>query len=287
MNLYPIHKHQVKIGIRFEIPIIHPSIFMTNKLLLTVIVAIFIGIVGSSFAQKNTYFKNGEELSFKVTYGFLDAAEAKMIIHPQVMTMNEQPAFKIDIIGKTLGVFKLFKVNDNWGSYLDTTKLIPYLSYRHIEEGRYRKNEKIYFDHHLKSAQVKLYDRENKKLIDSSNHLIPNNIQDIVSGFYYLRTLDLKKNKPGDMITINGFFDKTIYNLKLVYEGKEQIDTPLGKYETLIFTPIMPSNKLFRGKYPIKVWVSDDKNRIPLKIKARLMVGSLDMDIIDAKGLRN
>jgi len=89
------------------------------------------------------------------------------------------------------------------------------------------------------------------------------------------------------MITINGFFDKTIYNLKLDNEGKEVIETKLGKYETLMFTPIMPSNKLFRGKFPIKVWVSDDKNRIPLKIKARLMVGSLDMDIVEAKGLRN
>jgi hypothetical protein len=260
---------------------------MKISLIVTVIVTLFVGSVGKSSAQRNTYFKNGEELSFKVSYGFLDAAEAKMIIHPQIVSFNNQPTYKIDIVGKTLGVFKLFKVNDNWGSYLDTAKIVPYQSYRHIEEGKYRKNEKIIFDHSLKSAQVKLYDRENKKVVDTSEHMIPNNIQDIVSGFYYLRTLDLKKYKPGDMVTINGFFDKTIYNLKLVYEGREQLETPLGKYETFIFTPVMPSNKLFRGQYPIKVWVSDDKNRIPLKIKARLMVGSLDMEIIEAKGLRN
>ena len=266
---------------------IHHSIFMKNNLLLTLIVAIFLGSVGKTFSQKNTYFKNGEELSFKVSYGFLDAAEAKMVIHPQVFTLNDQPTYKIDIIGKTLGVFKLFKVNDNWGSYIDTLKIVPYQSYRHIEEGKYRKNEKTFFDYNSKSAQVKLYDRENKIIVNTSEHSIPSSIQDIVSGFYYLRTLDLKKHKPGDMITINGFFDKTIYNLKLVYEGKEVIETNLGKYETLMFTPIMPSNKLFRGKFPIKVWVSDDKNRIPLKIKARLMVGSLDMDIVEAKGLRN
>jgi hypothetical protein len=49
----------------------------------------------------------------------------------------------------------------------------------------------------------------------------------------------------------------------------------------------MPKNKLFRGQQPVTVWVSDDQNKIPLKIKAKLMVGNLNMEIKDVKGLRN
>ncbi len=229
----------------------------------------------------------GEELTFKVTYGFLDAAEAKMVISPYLTTIKNSPSYKIDVFGKTLGIFKLFSVNDNWGSYLDTTKIIPYQAYRHIEEGRYRKHERTIFDYENNQAHVRLYDRNNKKLLETKEYPVPGNVQDIVSGFYYLRTIDLKKYKKGDVITITGFFDKEIHNLKLIYEGKETISTEIGTFETIILSPVLPKNKLFRGNKPVSIWISNDQNKIPLKIKAKLMVGSLNMDLIHAKALRN
>lgn len=261
---------------------------MKNHLKKSVVVTFFflLGFTGA-FAQKNLAFQNGEELTFKVSYSFLDAAEAKMIVNPQISTIDSRPTYKIDVYGQTLGVFKLFRVNDNWGSYLDTAKIIPYQSYRHIEEGKYRKHERVIFDHNKKNAHVRLYDRENKNLVETKDYNIPANVQDIVSGFYFLRTMDLKKLKKGDTVTLTGFFDKEIYNLKLIYGGKESVSTKIGTFETFVFSPIMPKNKLFRGERPVTVWISDDKNKIPLKIKAKLMVGSLDMEIMEATGLRN
>lgn len=262
---------------------------MKNHLFKSLIVAFFcsLGSISGFAQQKNNAFKQGEELTFKVSYGFLDAAEAKMKVYPMVSTINSNPVYRIDVTGETLGLFKLFKVNDTWGSYLDTTKIIPYQSYRFIEEGKYRKNERVIFDHEKGNAKVRLYDRENKKVVDTKDYKVPSNVQDIVSGFYLLRTMDLKKYKKGDIVHITGFFDKEIYNLKLIYEGKEKLSTQVGDFDTFMFTPIMPANKLFRGEHPVTVWVSDDQNKIPLKIKARLMVGALNMDITEAKGLRN
>jgi hypothetical protein len=261
---------------------------MKNHLIKSVIVAFFFTLLSLDvFAQKNQAFLQGEELTFRVSFSFLNAAEAKMIIQPKIIYRNDMPVYKIDILGQTLGVFKLFKVNDNWGTYLDTTKIIPYESYRHIEEGNYRKHERVVFDHQNKNAHVRLYDRENKEVIDTRDYTIPANVQDIVSGFYLLRTMDLKKLKKGDVVSIKGFFDKEIYNLRLVYGGKEILSTKLGTLDTFIFSPIMPKNKLFRGEQPVKVWVTDDQNKIPVKIKAKLWVGSLDMDITEATGLRN
>lgn len=254
----------------------------------SVIVAFFFYLAGLQvYAQKNTAFRTGEELTFKVSFGFLDAAEAKMLISPKVYRTDDRPTYKIDVYGQTLGVFKLFKVNDNWGSYLDTAKIIPYQSYRHIEEGKYRKHERVFFDHQKKNAHVKLYDRENKELVSTKDYPVPTNVQDIVSGFYLLRTMDLKKLKKGDMVTLTGFFDKEVHKINLLYAGKEQLKTKIGDFETFVFTPIIPKNKLFRGDKPVTVWVTDDANKIPIKIKAKLWVGSLDMEITEAKGLRN
>jgi hypothetical protein len=261
---------------------------MKKYLQKSVIVAFFYFVgMQVSFAQKNTAFQKGEELTFKVTYGFLDAAEAKMVINPKLTQMNNRPSYKVDIFGQTLGVFKLFKVNDNWGSYIDTLNIIPHQSYRHIEEGKYRKHERVIFDHVGKNAHMRLYDRENKELVESKDFTIPANVQDIVSGFYFLRTLDLKKYKAGETVTLTGFFDKEIYNIKLIFIGREKLSTNLGEFETFVFSPVMPKNKIFRGSQPVTVWVSNDKNKIPLRIKAKLMVGSLDMEITEAKGLRN
>jgi hypothetical protein len=261
---------------------------MKNRFIKSVIVTIFF-FSGwhSGFSQKNTAFQNGEELLFKVSYGFFDAAEAKMVVNKEISTINDIPTYKIDVYGQTLGVFKLFYVKDNWGSYIDTAKMIPYNSYRHIEEGRYRKHERVTFDHKKKNAHVKLYDRDNQNVIDTKDYKIPSDVQDIVSGFYFLRTLDFKKYKPGDTIHLVGFFDKEIYNVKLIFKRKEKIETSLGKFESYVLVPVVPKNKLFRGDHPVTVWVSDDQNKIPLRIKAKLMIGSLDMEIMEAKNLRN
>ncbi|MFC4871424.1 DUF3108 domain-containing protein [Negadavirga shengliensis] len=237
--------------------------------------------------RKNQAFSKGEELTFKVKYLFFSAAEAKMMISDEIHHINGRPTYKIDVFGRTLSIFKLFYVKDNWGSYVDTARIIPYRSYRHIEEGNYRKHEVIDFDHQKKAAHVRLFDRENEKVTEIHEYNIPSNIQDVVSGYYYLRTMDLRNLKSGDVVTIPGFFDKKIHNLNLIYEGKDKLSTQIGDFKTFVFSPIMPSNKLFRGKKPIKIWITDDENRIPVKIKAHLLVGALDMDITEAEGLRN
>ncbi|SHN22174.1 Protein of unknown function [Cyclobacterium lianum] len=238
-------------------------------------------------ARKNQAFTTGEELTFNVSYFFINAAEAKMVISDQVHHIDGRPAYKIDVFGRTLSIFKLFYVKDNWGSYIDTAQIVPFRSYRHIEEGNYRKHEVIDFDHQEQSAVVKLYDRENKNLTKVERFDVPRNVQDIVSGYYLLRTMDLRGLKKGEEISIKGFFDKKNYNLKLTYEGMDEVSTEIGDFNTHIFSPTLPSNKLFRGKKPVKIWITADENRIPVKIKASMMVGSINMDIVSAKGLLN
>ncbi|HLU90460.1 MAG TPA: DUF3108 domain-containing protein [Cyclobacteriaceae bacterium] len=255
-------------------------------------VFLFFSIIGLAFSDmrqraQNTYFTGGEELTFKVKYLFFNAAEARFTISNTIYQVQDRPTYKIDVYGRTLSIFKIFYVKDNWGSYLDTARLIPYRSYRHIEEGNYRKHEQVKFDHKNENAIVTTFDRDNRKVTDTSHYPIKPGMQDIVSGFYYLRTLDLSRLKKGEAITIPGFFDKKLYNIKLTFEGKERVKSRIGTFDTFVFSPTMPSNKLFSGSNPVKVWITDDKNRIPIKITANLVVGSLDMEITDAVGLRH
>ncbi len=237
---------------------------------------------------KEIPFTFGEELHFEVSYGWVDLAEARLQVGKKPILENSQSYFKIDAFGKSKGAVTLFsKVNDNWGTHLNTQSLLPKLSYRYIEEGRYRRNEKVYFDQVNKKATLELYDRENKKVKEVKVYPLPGTVQDLVSGFYFLRTLDLSTLRKGQEVLIRGFFDKEIYNLKLIFEGAETLETNLGKKETYLFSPRIPKNSLFRGEYPVKVWITKDAHKIPVKIKANLFIGSLDIDITTAKGLKN
>ncbi|WP_133556134.1 DUF3108 domain-containing protein [Algoriphagus boseongensis] len=260
------------------------------KKLSLLLCGIFISI-SFLFAQNrsaNQAFTFGEELNFEVSYGWLNLADAKLQVGKKAVMEDSRPHYKIDAFGKTKGAATIFgRVNDNWGTHLDTGSILPSLSYRHIEEGNYRKHEKVIFDQKNKVAKMELYDRDNKVLKEVKEYKLPGYVQDLVSGFYFLRTMDLENLKKGQEILITGFFDKEIYNLKLIYEGTERLETNLGEKETYVFSPKIPQNKLFRGDFPVKVWVTRDKNKIPVKIKANLFIGSLNLDIASAKGLKH
>jgi hypothetical protein len=256
-----------------------------------IVLLICLIIVASAFkgAEKyrvlrNQSFHKGEVLEYRVHYGFINAGEAVIEINPNIHTFNKRPCYKIDVTGRSTGTFDLFlRIRNNWGSFVDTAAFIPHQTYRNIEEGRYRKKEVTSFDYQKNIAVVK--DVNNKK--EPKNVSIPVNVQDLVGGYYYLRLIDYSKMDVGDTIKVNAIFENELYDFEIKYMGKEKIDTKFGAINTLVLTPIMPANKLFDGENAISVYLSDDKNKIPLKIRANMMVGAVELDIKKIKGTKH
>lgn len=237
---------------------------------------------------KNTSFDLGEKLQYRVHYGMLNAAEASMEIKDEVVYRNGRACYKVDIWGRSVGVFDLItRINDNWGTYLDTAAIIPHGFYRILEEGRYRKFEYVDFDHQKGEAITTILDKKTKQPREKIVSKVPANVQDMVSGYYYIRTLDFSKLTPGEIITIDAFFDEEQYDLKIRYIGKESLKTKLGRFNTLVLQPLLPKNGLFTGEDAIKLWISDDSNKIPLKVKASMFVGAVEIDIKNISGARN
>lgn len=242
-----------------------------------------------TFADKYSYrslqqqsLKRGERIEYRVHYGLINAAEGVMEIDEKVHWMNGRPCYKVDIYGNTIGFFDMMlRVRDNWGSYIDTSAIVPHRFYRYIAEGKYRKKEIVDFDHYTELAEVHRLDKHSGKLKEKESFPIPNNVQDLVSGYYYLRTFDFDTIRKNQIFQIEGFFDDTLYHMKVEYLGKEELKTKVGTYDALVISPIMPDNSLFKGRNPIRAWLSDDKKKIPLKVKAELFIGALEIDIKD------
>jgi hypothetical protein len=108
-----------------------------------------------------------------------------------------------------------------------------------------------------------------------------------MSSFYYLRNQKVDDLKIGDEIGIDMFLDSQVYRFKLQFLGREVISTKFGKIKTLIFRPLVQSGRIFKAEESVTLWVTDDDNRIPIKMKASLSVGSLRAELESYKGLAN
>lgn len=235
---------------------------------------------------KHNGFTRGEKLTYLVHYGFINAGEATVELHKDLFTVNERPCYRVEIKGKTIGLITTtFDVEDSWTSFFDTAAIVTHQFARKIKENNYKKEEVTFFDHAKKKAIVKAKTGTDTEVI--KDYKIPADVQDMVSGYYFLRTLDFEKYKEKDTIVVDGFFEDKVYSLKVVYKGKEKLQTKFGRVQTAVLSPIMPENALFDGRDAIRFYVSDDPNRVPIKIEARMFVGSIELDLIDHKGLQS
>jgi len=238
-------------------------------------------ITAISFGQKEAY-GDGEWFKFRVHYGFVTAGYATLGVESK--TLNGKKVHHVRGYGETVGVSRwFFKVEDDYQSYIDSEKNIPYKFIRKIDEGGYTKDIEVDFDHNLNKATVK-----DKKHNETSVFSFPEETQDMISAFYYLRNnLDTKTIKEGDVIEMNMFFDKENFKFQLKFIGREVLSTNFGRVNTLIFRPYVQSGRVFKEKESLTVWVSDDDNKIPLLIKANLAVGSLKATLSEFKGLKH
>ena len=232
-------------------------------------------------AQENAY-GNGESFKFRVHYGFVTAGYATLKVKDA--NINGKEVFHVRGYGETVGVSKwFFKVKDDYQSYIDKEKNIPYRFIRKIDEGGYTKDIQIDFNHSSYKATV-----NDKKKGETTVFSVQKDTQDMISAFYYLRNkLDTDNIKAGDEFEMNMFFDNENYKFRLKFLGKEILETNFGRVRTLIFRPYVQSGRVFKEKESLTVWISDDNNKIPLLIKADLAVGSLKATLTEFKGLQH
>ena len=198
--------------------------------------------------------------------------------------LNGKQVYHVVGKGWTTGAIKwFFKVEDRYESYFDKRSIVPYKFIRKIDEGGHKKDIEIDFDQTKQEALV-----HNKKHNTKKSFTTKPNIQDMVSTFYYLRdNINTKSLKTGDEVKLDMFFDEENYGFKLKYLGKENLDTKFGTVEALMFRPYVMAGRVFKEEESLTLWVSNDKNKIPLRIKADLAVGSLRADLEAFKGLKH
>ena len=228
----------------------------------------------------NTSFGPGEHLEYRVHYGFLNAAEAIVDVSPTLYKVNNRPCYRVNVDARTVGAFDLVtRIRDTWRSYIDTSAILPQKFYSNLQENDYRKEENITFNHEANT--VKAEERTEKDIFK-----VPDNVHDLISGYYFLRTIDFNRLSSGQVIEVPAFYDDTVYNMKVRYRGKDVVKTKRGKINVIKMNPVLPANKLFKEEESIRIFVSDDANKVPVKVEVDFFVGSMVMDLKNNDGLK-
>ncbi|MBF04185.1 MAG: ATP-dependent exonuclease [Flavobacterium sp.] len=247
-----------------------------------IIILLLVFISTNSFVQKEDAFTTGEWFKLRIHYGVVNAGYATLEIKEAVR--DNHKVHHVQGKGWTTGMTKLFfEVKDDYQSFFDKETGKPYQFLRKIDEGGYTKYQEGFFNQDNNTVRVKDYKNNTE-----NTYSVPENVQDIVSSFYYLRNHPKIDNlNEGESITIDMFFDNETTKFKLKYIGKEDIKTKFGKISCKVFRPYVQAGRVFKEEESLTVWISDDDNKIPVRIKASLAVGSLKADLDAFKGLKH
>ena len=234
----------------------------------------------SFVGNESQNYKDGEFLKYRIHYGVLNAGFATLEV--KNTTYEGKPHFHVVGEGSSSGAVRAFyKVDDRYESYINASTNKPSKFVRKISEGGYERDQIFTFDHSKKI--VKINDRKNQKV---SYRDFNGSVQDLLSAFYYLRNYDTDDLGIGDFINVDIFMADETYKFKLKILGRETMNTKFGNIKTIKIRPYVQSGRIFKESESVTMWVTDDKNHIPVQIKAELSVGSLKADLYSYKNTK-
>jgi hypothetical protein len=249
--------------------------------LFTVILVVILGLSSISFSQEkkfreleNKAFKEGEKLTFDVNYGFVTAGIGVMKI-PRIKKISGRESYHVYFEVNTVPSFDwIFKVRDRYETYIDVKGLFPWRFEQHIREGSYTRDFSAFFDQ-----------RKGKAKTSEGEYEIPEDVHDIISAFYFTRTLDYSDMKVGDKVHLQNFYKDKVHELDVKFRGRETIEVPAGKFDCIIIEPLVKEGGLFKHDGDIIIWLTDDDLKMPVKVRTKIIIGHVEILLSKYEGL--
>lgn len=223
---------------------------------------------------ENRAFTAGEKLTFDINYGFITAGVAVMEV-PRIRKISGRDVYHVTFEVNSVSSFDvLYRVRDRYETYIDVEGLFPWRFEQHIREGNYSRDFSAFFDQ-----------RRGKAKTSEGEYEIPLYVNDIVSAFYFARTIDYSNMKVNDLIQLQNFYKDKVYDLDVKYLGKETVDVPAGRFDCIIVEPLVREGGLFKHEGNIIVWLTDDELKMPVKVRTKIIIGHVEAKLTKFEGL--
>ena len=246
------------------------------KFLLNALFLFFFQYVSGQCIDKIKTFKPGEKITYDAYYnwGFIwiHAGDVQFTINQK--TYLNQNVLSFEATGNSLKSYDwLYKVRDKFQSMVDVETFSPVWFERNTLEGSYKAYENYIFNPNGKIYSVV---ENSKKPLKRDTLKASSCTYDVLSMIYYARALNFDKYKPKEKIQLKSILDGQLFPLYLHYLGKETIKNRDGKkYRCIKFTALLVEGTIFKGGENMTIWVTDDDNRIPVLVEAKILIGSV------------
>jgi hypothetical protein len=246
-----------------------------------------------TFAQSgcnlnNQNFKAGESLTYEIYYswGLIWMPSGSVTFKVEQDVYREKACYKISGNGKSYPKYDWFyKVRDKYESYVDTVSLKPFRFFRDVSEGGAKVHDDNYFDY-INGTAISIIKKNDGPLkVDTVK--INYCTFDVMSMIYFSRTIDFSKYKAGDKIPISLYLDNEVHYLYIKYVGKEVLKTAFGTFNCIKFKPKLVPGSIFKEGDEMTVWVTDDKNKIPLYVESPITVGTIKVKLKSFSEIKN
>ncbi len=241
--------------------------------------------VSTCSALNDVPFQTGEELVYKIYYNlnfvWIPAGEAVFKVE------DEGSRYHFSATGVTYDSYEWFyKVRDYYHTYADKQTLLPQTSIRHIKENKYSIYDKVEFDQKNRKASYIRGQTQDRATLNG-NLTLSDCMHDVLSIIYYCRALDYSNVQNGQDFPAKIMLDEETFPLKYRFLAREEKSIRgLGKFNAMRFSPQLVSGNVFKENAQMKIWASDDANKIPLMIESPVAVGSVKIVLKSWKGLR-
>ena len=226
--------------------------------------------------QPNSAFSYGEKLTFSVGYKFITAGYAVMQVAPKPVQVSGRPTYEVRFDVKTTPSFdKIFKVRDRYATFIDADGIFPWRFEQSVREGDYSRDFSANIDQRKHVART-----------TEGAFAVSPFVHDILSAFYYARTLDLKRMKTGQSFLLKNFYGKKAHDLKIRVLGRERVETKAGTFDCIKIEPLVVEGGLFKNEGRIVVYMTDDDRKMPVKVSTKVVIGSIDSELVSYSGVK-
>lgn len=208
----------------------------------------------------------GEKMVFNLSYGPVTAGEGTLEVKGLVRHRGHT-CYELESKANSNRFFSgFYKVRDKIVSFIDAETLYSRYFYKRLREGDYKKTVEIEFDHPGEEAHYS----------GGDSYPITEGVQDVLSAIYYARNLDLD---VGDVYSMQAHSSRKTYDLKIIVHGKERVEVEAGTWDCYVVEPLLEGEGLFKHEGKVTMYISDDAYRIPVLVKTKVPVGSIDVEL--------
>lgn len=231
-------------------------------------------------AMANTAFNAGEKVGFVVYYTagkIINVSAGVGSFTTTLEKLNGKPVYHVRGEGRTLSSYEwAYKASDVYETYMDTETLQPLKFVRDIKEGDFKKYQNVSFNK-----------ANNTAITNDGVFRTAACAHDVVSAVFWARNIDFNKLRVGDRVSIKIFLDNENHDLYVRYLGKETIKTKYGTFKAIKIKPTTIKGTIFSGDDKMDIWITDDANRVPIRIESPIIVGKVRIDMTSFQNLRS